>query len=93
LELEIRAIAATPAADGGITYKTVSIVRFGKDASVHKYKSEANRLQAEFDADCDPVRVYVYEDGIPMFAALIAKASLCRILNVTDGGMYGPKAA
>lgn len=33
-------------------------------------QQHADRLQAEFDADCEPVRVYVYLGEVPVYAGL-----------------------
>jgi hypothetical protein len=43
-------------------------------------KKSADRLQQEFDADCDPVRVYVYKESslVPVYAGLQMK----------EGGIY-----
>lgn len=44
-------------------------IDLGPDTPFHTYRKEAERLQNEFDADCDPVRVYVCEHGMPRHAA------------------------
>lgn len=76
----------------GGSQETVFEGGLGKDATPNMYKLQAAKLQDDFDRDCDPVRVYVYEDNVPVWAARSAKMNLCRIKQMTDGGVYGKAA-
>lgn len=37
----------------------------------------AERMQEEFDRDCEPVRVYVVRDGVPIEASLCRREARC----------------
>lgn len=91
MDAQIKAIKAIKT-KVGIEYTTVAQVNLGKNSTIHQFKTQANRMQDEFDRDSDPVRVYVFEDDVPVFAARSAKADLCRIKQMTDGGVYGKAA-
>ncbi len=79
----IRAVQAQ-LSKGGVIYQPIREFSLGKEVSLVGYITEANDLQREFDEDCDPVRVYVLEDGIPICAALDSKASLMKITGWSD---------
>lgn len=64
-EVAVKVIMAIP---GG---EFVEKVWVGCDTLQHA-KDTADRLQREFDDDCDPCRSYVYKDGdpIPVYAGM-----------------------
>lgn len=82
-KLSILAIDAQLYKDG-LLFQPIRDYSLGEEAGFMALKREADKLQREFDEDCDPVRVYICEDGIPVYAALNAKENLCRIKNLSD---------
>lgn len=94
LTRRIIAIQAIKPKNGPVEYREIRNIhlegkdKFGDpcDAPMRDYVDAANRMQDEFDADCDPVRVYLYLDNIPTSAMRSSKINLCHILNKTDGG-------
>jgi hypothetical protein len=69
--------------EGVVEFVTIREYGMG-DIHIKRYINEANRLQQEFDKDMDPVRVYVLEDGIPVFAGLSSKESRMQIFGWND---------
>jgi hypothetical protein len=64
--LTLTAVRSEP---GGAT-RRVSELGLGPSATAREYRIAADRWQNEFDADCDPVRVYVVDaNGVATYAA------------------------
>ena len=65
----VKTVKATFGFDGGVQFETSG------EFHVHNLsdaKDAADRLQEEFDSDCDPCRTYVYREGepAPLYAGL-----------------------
>jgi hypothetical protein len=55
-------------AESSSSYRIVRAFGLGEDASFAEYQRQVDSLQGEFDDSSEPVRVYVIEDGVPVYA-------------------------